>query len=453
MVILILILGSSVIFLMIFILKSLLSPKKISKIQKNIKNGKYGAAIKDAKVIISKNPNNSEARYLLGKAYLADKKTELAFMEFKTLNKIAVFNNLANEIEFRSTIADLYLKFNQPDNALTEYLLLNKKDPKNPGFYYKAGKLYEAKNMTDQAAKYFQQAIDLDSRFAEAHAALGLLLFKSKQISEAEKAINTALKLEPENSETLYYYGKILRGGKNFAQALTAFEKAARKQDIRVKCFLERGCCYAETNSTEKAIFEFNRAIKSSKEQNSSEILYARYLLAECYEKTREIDKAIAEWESIKAVNPNFKDISAKLAEYDDLRTNDHMKEYLTLSKDDFFKICKNITEQYFNYPVKAIKETKLGCTILAVEKGSEQWLNTRTKPQILVFSRENTVIGENFLRSLQEEMKKQVIVTAHIITSSNFSSEAIKFAENRPFNLIDRQKLEKIVQKVKFTF
>ena len=89
----------------------------------------------------------------------------------------------------------------------------------------------------------------------------------------------------------------------------------------------------------------------------------------------------------------------------------------------------------------------------MAVEKGSEQWLNTRKKPQILIFSRENEVINEAFLRQIHEEMKKQVIVTAHVLTSSSFSQEAIKFAENRPFELIDRPKLEKILEKVKFNF
>lgn len=450
---LIVILGLSVVFLVLFVLKSLISPNKISKVEKNIKSGKYSAAIKDAKAILSKNPRDSEARYLLGKAYLADKKSDLAFIEFKTLNKTAVFNNIATEIEFRSIIADLYLKFQQPDEALKEFILLNKKDPKNPKYYFQAGQIYENKNMSDQAIAYFQKTIEIDSRFAEAYASLGLLLFKANQIPEAEKAIATALKLAPDNSETLYYHGRILKSKKNYAQALAALEKAARKQEIRTKCFFERGCCYLETNSLEKAEFEFTRAIKSSKQASAPEVLYSRYLLADCYEKQRNIDKAIEEWEAISAVNPKFRDTAKKLAEYSDLRTNDHMKEYLTLVKEEFFQMCRNITEQYFDYPVQAVKEIKIGCSILAVEKGSEQWLNTRKKPQLLIFSRDGNTITEAFLRSVHEEMKKQAVVTSHIITSGNFSPDAIKFAENRPFNLIDRQKLERIVEKVKFTF
>ena len=129
------------------------------------------------------------------------------------------------------------------------------------------------------------------------------------------------------------------------------------------------------------------------------------------------------------------------------------MKEYLTLVKDEFFQMCRSITEQYFDYPVQAVKEIKIGCSILAVEKGSEQWLNTRKKPQLLIFSRESETITEQFLRSVHEEMKKQGVVTAHIITSSGFSRDAMAFAENRPFDLIDKQKLEKIMEKVKFNF
>ena len=453
MIILIVILGSAVVLLTVFLLKSVLSPKKISKIQRYLKTGKYGSAIKDARALLAKNPRDSAARYLLGKAYLADKKTDLAFIEFKALNKTALFNNTAMEIEFRDIIADLYIKFQQPDDALNEYILLNKKDPKNPKYYYKAGQLYESKNMSEQAMAYFKKTINLDSRYAPAYASLGLLMFKGKQIQEAEKAIAVALKLDPENSESLYYYGRILRGKKDYAHALAALEKAARKQDIRIKCFLERGCCYVETGSLEKAIFEFSRAVKSSKQASDPEVLFSRYFLAECYEKQRNIDKAIEQWEAISAVKPKFKDVAQKLEEYSDLRTNDHMKEYLTLVKEEFFQMCRCITEQHFDYPVQAVKEIKIGCSILAVEKGSEQWLNTRKKPQILIFSRENEVINEAFLRQIHEEMKKQVIVTAHVLTSSSFSQEAIKFAENRPFELIDRPKLEKILEKVKFNF
>ena len=65
------------------IVKSILSPKKIEGIQKLIKQGKYGSAVKLAKNMITKNTRDFKAHYFLGKAYLADNKPELAIMEYK----------------------------------------------------------------------------------------------------------------------------------------------------------------------------------------------------------------------------------------------------------------------------------------------------------------------------------------------------------------------------------
>ena len=48
--------------------------------------------------------------------------------------------------------------------------------------------------------------------------------------------------------------------------------------------------------------------------------------------------------------------------------------------------------------------------------------------------------------------MKKQNMFKAFIITSSTFSNEALEFAANRPLELIDVNKLEKLLEKVNFS-
>ena len=66
--IILVLMGTSIIFLSYMIFKSILSPKKIENIQKLIKQGKYPAAIKTAKAILSKNPRDFKAHYFLGKS-------------------------------------------------------------------------------------------------------------------------------------------------------------------------------------------------------------------------------------------------------------------------------------------------------------------------------------------------------------------------------------------------
>ena len=120
------VLTAGVISLLVFLLRSFIAPQKLETIEKLIRNGKRQQAIKMAKSIISKNPRDTEAHYILGKAYLADNKPELALMEFKAVNSASSFSNKIPEQEFRRTIAKLYLKFNQQEEALKEYLLLIK---------------------------------------------------------------------------------------------------------------------------------------------------------------------------------------------------------------------------------------------------------------------------------------------------------------------------------------
>jgi restriction endonuclease Mrr len=52
----------------------------------------------------------------------------------------------------------------------------------------------------------------------------------------------------------------------------------------------------------------------------------------------------------------------------------------------------------------------------------------------------------------MQEEMKKMNITRGIIITSSGYSKVALDFAESRPIDLLDKEKLKELLQKVDVT-
>jgi len=442
----ILILGTGVAFLLIFVVKSFLVPQKIAGIQKLISSGKYSQAIKQAKFMISKNPHDAEARYLMGKAYLADGKAELALMEFKKVNATALFSKSIPETEFRKTISQLFLKYNQPEEALKEYLLLIKLEPFQAEHYFNAAVLFEQRDNTEQALQYYRKAVETNPKHATAHAALGFLLFRAKQMTDAKQEIALALSLDPKNTKAFYFQGKLLRESHDYANALAAFEKVIRDPEYKQKALIERGCCYLEANSVEKAIMEFERAIKATSDEGSNDTLFARYFLASCYEKNRQIEPAIGQWEKIFAKKKNFRDVGEKLSQYQELRSNDHMKEYLTANREDFFNICKAITMSGLELAVRDIKETKYGCAMIAVENDAEKWRNVRKQPRLILFYRDPNLIEDAFIRSLQEEMKKQSIIRGIVITSSGYTRPALEFAESRPIELIGKDKLEQML-------
>ena len=447
-IILIFVLAAAVFLLLFFVVKSVVSPKKIESLQKLIKQGKISSAIKNAKAIIQKDPQNYLAHYYLGKAYLKDNKSELALMELKYVDQHAVFDANLSELEFRQEIAPLYTKFNQPDEALKQYLLLTKLNPRDAENFYNVARIYETKGKSDAALGFYDKTIKLNKRHVKAHAAMGLLLFRAKQLQEAKKEIDLAISLSPETFSSYYYLGKILKENKDFPGAVKAFEKAQRDSEFRQKALIECGTCYMAGNSIDNAINCFERAISSVKDSEKQETLYARYFLASCYEKTRKIEKAIEQWELIYAKNHSFRDVAAKLSEYKDLQANDSLKEYLTSSEENFVQICKNACIAGIKLEPQQITMQKWGCQILATEAKDADWRSIRKQAFLIKFFRETDPLEDFIVRKTLDEIKSQNCSKAFICSSSGFTRSAIAAAENRPCELVNKESLEKLLDK-----
>lgn len=426
-------------FLVVSIVKSISAPKKVDGIRKLIRQKKYAQAIKLAKAIIAKNQKDYTARYYLGIAYQLENRSELALMEFKVINEEAVFGEGIPELDFRKRVSQLYMKFNQQSEALKEFLLLTKLDPTNADHFYNVGKIYEQKSRIDVAMGFLQKAISLDRRHVDAHAAMGMCYFRAKQLGDAKKEIDMAIKLSPETFSNYYYLGKILKESKDYPAAVSAFEKAVRDTEFRQRALIERGSCYMAANSLDNAILEFEKAVKYAKDEGSQETLYARYFLASCYEKARKIDNAIEQWEAIFARNRSFRDVASKLEEYKDLQANDGLKEYLTAAPDEFAQICAKAALKGFSMSVKAVQQNKWGCTMTATEPGMNQL-------SLLQFYRETAPVEDGEVRKVADTVKSKHYAKAVLFASAGFTHSAIGFAENRPIELVGKEKLEQIL-------
>ena len=298
-VILIVILGVAVGVFTVFIVRSVIAPKQLETLSSLLKQNRTSPAIRLAKRIILKEPRNTDAHYFLGQAYLAEQKPELALMEFKTVNQIGIFNGYCKEVPFRITIAELFSKFNQPDEALKEYLLLRKMDPNNATYYYQIGKLFEARNQSEKAAQFYRKALSLDDRHGDSHFRLGYILYRSKRPIESRAELEKAIRSQPENGEAHYYLGRLQKDAHEFSAAIASFERSSRELPLKVKSLVERGACFLSMGNIERATFRLDRALTLATDEGAQEVLYARYFLAICYEKTRKIEAAIEQWEKI----------------------------------------------------------------------------------------------------------------------------------------------------------
>ncbi len=437
-----------VVALILLIAKSAIAPKRVEALPKLITQGKTQKAIKLSKQLLQKDPKNYMANYYLGKAYLKEGKKELAILEYKHVNENALFGEQLNELDFRKEFAELLLKFNQQNEALKNYILLTKLEPKNAENYFQAGWLYEQQNRYDLALGFMQKAATIDKKHAKAHAEIGLMLYRTKQFSEAKKEIDLAIKLSPDTYSSYYYLGKILKDAKDLQSAIKAFEKAQRDPDVKQKAIIEHGSCFMIAGRYDSAMVDFQRAIDFDKNNEFAETLYARYFLAVCYEKSRKIDKAIEQWEEIYKRNKSFRDVSAKLSEYKDIQTNDNMKDYLTCSNEEFTLICKNAAVNGLSLQVLSAEQKKWGCQITGIVKSDDSWMNVRKQVLLIRFFREPEPIDEKMVMQTIDDMKPLNSTKSYIFSSSGFSQQAKRFAENRPVELIEKQKLEAVLSK-----
>ena len=434
-------------FLTFFIVKSTVLPQRIEALEGLLKKGRIQTVIKAAKRIISKNPNSAEAHYYLGMAYLEEKREELAIEAFKMTNQLGISGKHIPEQEFRLTLAQLFYRLNQIEEALKEYLLLVKLSPKTGDYYYWAGKLFSERNRSDMAEKYLSKAAELCPRDGKIHNELGIMLYRDKKSHEARVVLERALKLPNANTaQVAFYLGKLQKDLKNFQDAITNFEKAARDAEIRIKALVERGGCFMALNAPEKAIPDLERAVRTISDESSQDSLYARYFLGLCYEKTRNIDKAIAQWDTINSQKKNFRDVGERLSKYQDLRTDDTMKDYLTASQDSLMEMCKSLVTQAMDLQIRGIKKIPDGCEIKAIENESAKWRNTRKMPRLIRFFRTPNPVEEEKVRQILNDAKTENIPKTAIFSSSGFSRSALNFASSRPVELFNPEELREML-------
>ena len=443
-----LIFGIVIALLTIILIKNLIKPRKISAINSMIKNGKIQPAIRNAKQLLLKDQGNPELHYLLGNAYLKDNKPELALMEFKKVNQIGHFAGIIDEFTFRELIGSLFVQFNQPEEALKEYLLLIKHDPYNADYQFTAGNLFEERGKTENAISYYMKAIEIDRRNSQAHFRLGKIYYNAKQLTQAKSSFEEAIKYDQENGNAHYYIGKINKDNRNFAAAVTAFEKAQKDPDLKVKAVIEKGICQMFNNKLDSAITELERAVRISKDKENNEVYYARYFLAACYEKSRKIINAVEQWEAIYEKKPNFKDVAKKLSQYQEIRTDDSMKDFLIANTDRFIEICKAVIEK-MGMQERDSKPIKNGCRIIAVEKNTGKWKNIRVQSIMVGFYRVPEPIDESTIRVFQEEMKKNSIIKGIMISSSGFTRKAAVYTENRPIDFVNKETLQDLLKNI----
>jgi tetratricopeptide (TPR) repeat protein len=124
----------------------------------------------------------------------------------------------------------------QGDNYAAEKSLAKacKLGPDNATHWYAYGDILRILEKYDEAIPAYRKALEIDPEHPKAENKLGLALFNTGQLDDAEVVLSSALRKEPKNPYPYFNLGMVYSmGGKN-RLAIGAFEKfleLAPKQD------------------------------------------------------------------------------------------------------------------------------------------------------------------------------------------------------------------------------
>jgi tetratricopeptide (TPR) repeat protein len=434
------------IILFVFV-RHIWSPRRVESLYKVLEAGQYRRVIKEAEQLIKKNERNHAAHYLLGLAYFYSKQMDQSLIEFKLLTRLNKYDDMVKEEDVRNRLAEIFLHFGQLEEAQKEFLLIARLNPSNYDVMFRIAKIFFDRNYPENAHAYFNKVLAVNTKHADSHFHVGMILMQAKRENEALASFASAIKYDQRMHKASYYTGMINKGNNSFHQALAAFEDAQKDPEFRQKARLAKGQCYYEVGDISKAILEFERALKDAPEEDVV-TLAMRYSLAACYEQIRDLPSAIDQWEQIASFKPNYGDVLEKLSTYQELRTDDKLKDFLTASNSGFEQMCRELVMALGYDIVKFTSQNGNHAMILGTEPESK-WRNIKVSNKLIHIFRESQPVQEPVVRGILEEMRAVNANKAICITSTKFSPGAREFASARPIDLIDKQGLAKLLKKV----
>jgi tetratricopeptide (TPR) repeat protein len=448
--ILLLIIGS-----LIYIFKFSTS-KVISEAKRLLEQNKAKEALSLLKNQVNRDPLDPDVHFFLGEAYYKIKNYDWALSEFK---KVETFNRTdykhLNEKKLHERLADLYLRYNKTTEAQKSLLSILEIAPNDYKTLIKIGDIFFKRGLFDNALTYYQKALTAHSNGALALFKCGEVLYHKKDYSQALGYLQGAVKNDSTLIKSNYYLGMIYKSTNNLSKAVAEFEVASQHKDVRVESLFQKALILTSIGERTQAIPTFERALKASKEDPNLDsksliVLSIRYHLAESYEAEKDILKALDHWEKIDEVNSDYEDVKDKLKLYSDLRVDDKLKDFLTVTKPRFDSICKKIIEFNKQRLIEIPEESNNEDFFEAVISESEgKWVKSPTAKKVIQFHRDNDPVSEKLIRNALEKMKRISAAEVIMYSSSGFSNIAKDYSETRSIKLFGRDELSEILNKI----
>jgi len=173
-------------------------------------------AIITAQGILSKNPNNAEALYILWAAK-GQKPNSPEIRKALELNP--------NLVPALIGLGTAYYKKHRSFNQAANYYSRAAEIAPSPQLYNYLGTALTYQGYYTQAINKFQKAIELDPKYASAYRNMGIAYYYMNRVKDSVAAQQRAIALNPNSPEAFFFIAQSYDKGKNPAQAISYYNQ------------------------------------------------------------------------------------------------------------------------------------------------------------------------------------------------------------------------------------
>jgi tetratricopeptide (TPR) repeat protein len=402
---------------------------------------------KEANRRLAQNPKDPESLSTLGDIYYSDEAWDKALKTYEVLVELCGSNSDLDEFEINMRYGMSAMKLGRNDEAYKGLVIARTLNQSNFEVNYNLGYLEFLKKNYEKAIQLLQQARTQDPEHAPTLRYLGHSLFRVKNYREALALLRKAIDLEPEDKDSLYAIAECYYEINQTEQAIKIFTHLRPDPVLGPNASLFAGTIHMNQHQFAKAIMDFEIGLKHEnlKLEASMEL---KYRLAMAYLKQQEIGRSLTYLRDIQVNFPNYKDVPSLITKYQELNANKNLQIFLMAPTGDFVTLCRKVALAYF--PKAKVK-------IIDISINKNEWadilaeVETRKWEDVVLFRfiRTQGTVGELTLRDFHSRIKELKAGKGYCLTTGGFTDEAKKFVEARLIDLIEKDRIGKILDSV----
>lgn len=421
--------------------------KSQNKLTNKIRTKGEAVVIKEFTKKLAKDPSNLTALTTLSDLFYEEKNYEKALPLYNRLCDLIQANPQIDKLKSYSRYGICCFKMGKTDDAGRSLVQALKIDPKDFNSNLYIGMALYIKKDYERALVCLRRAYVVNQTDPELTEYLGKVLYNLKRFRDSSSFLKRTLDSNPTNKEFMFLYASCMEEMNYYDKALKTLTLLRSDPVYGAESCIACAKIHEKTGEKEKVIQDYELALKNETFQKEKKLQIA-YKLSNIYIQKHDIQNGLNLLRKIQMVAGNYKDVDMLVKRYQELNQNENLQTYLLSSVNDFTILCRNFVLNFYNdakVKIEDVKVTSEGPEILA-QVFSDKWEDM----EMFKFFRSTGAVGELFIRDFHSKMRDIKCEKGFCVTAGSYTDEAKKYAEGRPIDLLDKQKLIIALKKLK---